>query len=57
MDDKIWPPKGEKKPAAPATIEFEVEPGAARFLVPADVHELQKLAEKNGVKDGKKKKS
>jgi diacylglycerol kinase family enzyme len=57
MDDKIWPPKGEKKPKAPATIEFEVEPQAATFLVPATVHELEKLAKKNPATRGRIKKS
>jgi diacylglycerol kinase (ATP) len=47
MDDKLWPERGEKKPKRPAEIRFEVESEALRFLVPADVHEIQELARKN----------
>jgi diacylglycerol kinase family enzyme len=47
IDDKLWPEKGAKKPKVPQDIQFEVEAEAVRFLVPADVHEMQELARKN----------
>ena len=53
IDDKMWPEKGGRKPRSPADIEFKVEADAVRFLVPAEVQELQELARKNSEK-GKK---
>jgi diacylglycerol kinase family enzyme len=53
IDGKVWPEKGGKKPKSPADIEFKVEAEAVRFLVPAEVHEIQELARKNREK-GKK---
>ena len=50
IDDKLWPEKGAKKPKVPQDIQFEVEAEAVRFLVPADVHEMQELARKNARK-------
>jgi diacylglycerol kinase family enzyme len=47
IDDKVWPEKGGKKPKPPADIKFKVEAEAVRFLVPAEVHEIQELARKN----------
>ena len=47
LDDKVWPEKGAKKPKRPAAITFHVESEAVRFLVPAEVHEMQELARKN----------
>ncbi len=47
IDDKLWPEKGAKKPKVPQDIQFEVEAEAVRFLVPAEVHEIQELARKN----------
>ena len=47
IDDKIWPKNGKGKRKERATIDIEVVPKAVTFLVPADVHEVQKLAAKN----------
>jgi len=52
IDDKIWPKNGKPNEKSRATIDIEVEPKAMTFLVPKDVHDLQKLAAKN---KGKKK--
>jgi len=53
IDDKIWPRKPLKKTGREReTIHIEVEPKAVTFLVPKEVHELQKLAARNGRKPG-----
>jgi diacylglycerol kinase family enzyme len=55
IDDKLWPKKnGKRKRGARATIDIEVEPKAVTFLVPRDVHDLQKLAASNGERASRK---
>lgn len=54
MDDKFWPPAGKKPPGSPGIIDVVVEPGAVKFLVPAEVHAIQKAAERNSGKAAKK---
>jgi diacylglycerol kinase family enzyme len=47
IDDRILPKQGKRKQKARETIDIEVVPKAVTFLVPKDVHELQKVAAKN----------
>jgi diacylglycerol kinase family enzyme len=51
IDDKIWPKNGETGRKQRGTIDIEVVPKAVTFLVPADVHDRQKQAAKNGRKN------
>ena len=51
IDDKIWPKNAGATASGAETIDIEVEPKAVTFLVPKDVHDLQKLAAKNGKKE------
>jgi len=37
LDDKLWPPKGKKKPKSPAPIDLRVVRKAVDFLVPKDL--------------------
>lgn len=57
IDDKIWPRNGKRNGKSRATIDIEVVPKAMTFLVPKDVHDLQKQAAKNGRKKAGKQRS
>jgi hypothetical protein len=37
IDDKLWPPKGKRKPKKPAAIDLRVVRKAVDFLVPKDL--------------------
>ena len=54
IDDRLWPAQGKKKPDAPAKIDIEIERKAIGFLVPREVDDARRLAEKNAEKAKKR---
>ncbi len=47
IDDQIWPKHDKNRHEVRENLDIRVKPKAVEFLVPKEVHEVQKLADKN----------